>query len=71
MVAGHYQPLADDGSHVLHGRPTKPVLCSRVRRQRGEDSKENPLVFAPSMPNEEGEPADDDKWGRRPRNSTT
>jgi len=35
MVAGHYQPLADDGAQQsrLH-RPTKPVLCSRVRRQR-------------------------------------
>jgi len=35
MVAGHYQPLADDGARwpQLH-RPTKPVLCSRVRRQR-------------------------------------
>jgi len=39
MVVGHYQPLADDGTFTLinlHGvhRPTKPVFCSRFRRQR-------------------------------------
>jgi len=36
MVAGHYQPLADDGATIVipEHRPTKPVLCSRVRGQR-------------------------------------
>jgi len=44
MVAGHYQPLADDGAHHLH-RPTKPVFCSRVRRRRQESGDGGDLNF--------------------------
>src|SRR5215475_14908862 len=50
----------------------RPNLSSAVGSEDEEEkTRWNPLVFAPSVPNEEGEPADDDKWGRRPRNSTT
>jgi len=31
LVAGHYQPLADD--IPLRKRPTKPAFCSRFRKR--------------------------------------
>src|SRR5215469_18246708 len=49
MVAGHYQPLADDGSRAAL-RPsdqTCPLQSGQKTKRRG--LKENPLVFAPSI----------------------
>jgi len=41
LVAGHYQPLADD--IPLRKRPTKPASCSRFRKRSKADHR--PLCF--------------------------
>ena len=42
LVAGHYQPLADD--IPLRKRPTKPAFCSRFRKRSKTDCH-HPLCF--------------------------
>src|SRR5215510_12907183 len=66
MVAGHYQPLADDGPHTV--RPSDQT-CPL---QSGQKTKKRRLVgIRSSSPPRwhEGESAGDGKWGRHPRNS--